>query len=90
MINDYGTEDPRYKNSYNELTATFCMRVYTNIMPMVMEVLETMRKKYYTEKTVCLSHGPVDLFRLLSQITEMYKFCRAKIVWVSMLGLAYK
>lgn len=57
MINEYGTHDPRYGNSYNELTATFCMRVYNNIMPMVMEVLEAMKTKFYTEKTVCLSHG---------------------------------
>lgn len=56
-INDYGTEDPRYNNSYNELTATFCMRVYTNIMPLVSEVLEGMRKNIYVEKTLCLSHG---------------------------------
>lgn len=34
--------------------------------------------------------GPVDLFRFLTQITDLYKHCRAKIVWVSMLGLAYK
>lgn len=56
-INEYGTEDPRYQNSYNELTATFCVRVYKNIIPMVMEVLENMKTKIVYEKTICLSHG---------------------------------
>jgi hypothetical protein len=56
-IKEYGSEDPRYHISYNELTSTFCVRIYKNIMPMVMEVLETMRTKIYLEKTVCLSHG---------------------------------
>lgn len=59
-INEYGTEDPRYNNSYNELTSTFCMRVYNNIMPLVMEVLESMKKKIYLEKTICLSHGKCE------------------------------
>ena len=62
-INDYGTDDPRYHNSYNEVTATFCVRVYKNIMPMVMEVLENMKTKIYLEKTVCLSNGRLKLSR---------------------------
>lgn len=56
-ITEYGTEDPRYKNSYNELGATFSVRVYKNIMPLVLEVLESMKNKYYLEKTLCLSNG---------------------------------
>ena len=57
LIKEYGSEDQRYNNSYNELTSTFCVRLYKNIMPLILEVLETMKTKVYQEKTVCLSHG---------------------------------
>ena len=73
-IKDYGMSDPRYANSYNELTATFAVRTFKNIMPMILEVLEKMKTEFYVEKNVCLSHGrtiktnvgPVDLFRFVS------------------------
>jgi len=50
-------QDARYANSYNELTATFCVRIFRNITPMTMEVLEKMKKEFYLEKTICLSNG---------------------------------
>ena len=34
--------------------------------------------------------GPNDLFKFLSQVTDMYKYCRVKIVSYSMLTLVYK
>lgn len=89
-ISEYGMSDPRYGNSFNELTATFCVRTFKNIVPMVMEVLEKMKKEYYVEKNVCLSHAPVDLFRFLHQVTDLYKYCPTKVVLNSMLGLCYK
>lgn len=57
MINEYGMNDPRYGNSYNELTATYCVRVFKNMTPLTMEVLEKMKKEFYLEKAICLSHG---------------------------------
>lgn len=57
LVNSYGMQDARYGNSYNELTATFCVRIFKNITPMTMEVLEKMKKEYYLEKTICLSNG---------------------------------
>ena len=90
LANEYGLSDPRYKNSYNELTATFCVRTYHNMVPLVMEVLQKMKTEFYLEKTVCLSHGPVDLFKFLSQIVEMYKFCPQKDVIHNMLSLCFK
>ncbi len=89
--------DPRYNNSYNEVTATFAVRTFKNLMPMIMEVLEKMKKEFYVEKSVCLSHGnsrltsgPVDLFRFVTQVTDLYKFCPQPVVINSMLSLAYK
>jgi hypothetical protein len=36
MINSYGMTDPRYFNSYNELSGTFCVRTFNNMMPMIL------------------------------------------------------
>lgn len=60
MITDYGMADPRYYNSYNEISATFCVRTFKNLMPLVIEVLDKMRTEFYVEKNVCLSHGRLD------------------------------
>jgi len=90
LANEYGLTDPRYKNSYNELTATFCVRTYRNMVPLVMEVLEKMKSEIYLEKAVCLSHGPVDLFKFLSQVVEMYRYCPQKDVIHHMLSLCFK
>ena len=89
-MGEFGMSDPRYSNSYNELTATFCVRTFKNIIPMVMEVLEKMKKEFYVEKNVCLSHGPVDLFRFVSQVTELYRYCPQKVVINGMLSLCFK
>lgn len=36
MITKYGMNDQRYFNSYNELSGTFCIRTFNNMMPMVL------------------------------------------------------
>ena len=82
--------DPRYGISYNELTATFCVRTFKNCLPMMMKVLDTMKKEYFIEKGVCYCHGPDDIFKILSQITGLYKICPYQDVITSMLGLCYK
>ena len=89
--------DPRFSNSYNELTSTFAVRTFMNVMPMILEVLEKMKTEFYVEKNVCLSNGnrllsvgPVDLFRLLSSIVELYKYCPHRQVIDAMLSVCYK
>lgn len=91
MINHYGMLDPRYKNSYNELISTFCVRTFKNMMPLILEVLEKMQKDFYKEKeTVCVSYGPVDLFKFINEVFECYEHCQEIIVCKSMLGLCFK
>lgn len=63
LINEYGMEDIRYQNSYNEITATFSVRIFKNMMPLVMEVLQKMRTEFYVENNVCLSHGRIESYR---------------------------
>jgi hypothetical protein len=57
--------DQRYKNSYNELISTFCIRTFKVTMPMILEVLERMKTETYTERSVQLTHGPVDMFKFI-------------------------
>ena len=57
LINEYSMSDPRFNNSYNELTSTFAVRTFMNVMPMILEVLEKMKTEFYVEKNVCLSNG---------------------------------
>lgn len=90
IINEFGMNDPRYLNSYNEVIATFCLRTFNNIMPMILEVLEKMKKEFYVEKALCLSHAPVDLFKFINQICDMYKYCKQKEVANGLLSLSYK
>jgi hypothetical protein len=91
VINNYGMSDPRYFNSYNELSATFCVRTFNNTMPMVLEVLEKMTKDFYKEKeTVCVSYGPVDLFRFVNEIFDCYALCQQTDICKSLLSLVFK
>ena len=90
LINDYGMTDPRYKISYNELTATFCVRSFKNMMPMILEIVEKMQKDYYKEGTICLSHAPSDLFRFISELFNSYKTAPFPIVSNAILGLVFK
>ena len=52
LINSYGMSDQRFKNSYNELISTFCLRTFKATMPMILEVLERMKTETYTERSV--------------------------------------
>lgn len=97
MTSEYGLSDPRYNNSYNEVISTFCVRTFKSIMPLIMTVLEKMKTEYEIEKGVCLSNGsqtltsgPTDLFKFISQILDMTKYCSHSDVINSMLSLAYK
>lgn len=97
IITDYGMSDPRYHNSYNEVSATFCVRTFKNLMPLIIEVLDKMRTDIYVEKNVCLSHGsrivmlgPIDLFKFVNQVIDLYKFCPQKEILNNMMSLAFK
>lgn len=90
IINSYGMSDPRYEKSYNELLSTFCVRTFKVIMPMVMQVLENMQKNTYMEGDICLSYGPVDLFKFISQIFDGYKYCQQPVICRGILGLCFK
>lgn len=82
--------DPRYGHSYNELTATFCVRTFKNCLPMTMKVLDKMKSEFFIEKEVCYCNGPDDLFKILSEITNLYKMCPYKETITSMLSMCYK
>jgi len=82
--------DPRYSNSYNELIATFCVRSFQHLMPMVLEVLEKMQTDTYEERGISLSHGPVDLFKFICQVFEGYNYCQQEDVCNALLSLCFK
>lgn len=91
MINSYGMTDPRYFNSYNELSGTFCVRTFANMMPLILQVLEKMQTEFYKERdTICCSHGPVDLFRFINEVFDCYDFCQQIDVCKSLLSLIFK
>ena len=75
LINEYGMTDPRYKNSYNELNGTFCVRTFRNVIPMVMGLLEQMKKEFYVEKGVCLSNGKL----LMNKAQLIFSDCFLKL-----------
>lgn len=90
-INTYGMTDPRYFNSYNEVSGTFCVRTFNNTMPMILEVLEKMQKDFYKEKdTICVSHGPTDLFRFINEVFDCYTYCPQVDICKSLLSLIFK
>ena len=91
LINHYGMKDPRYSNSYNELISTFCVRTFKNMMPLILGVLKKMQTEYYKEKeTICMSYGPVDLFKFINEVFGCYNYCKQEDVCKAILGLCYK
>lgn len=87
----FGMTDKRYENSLNELISTFCVRTFQNIMPLILEVLEKMKKDYGKEKdTICVSFGPVDLFKFMNEIFDTSMACPSPLVQRSILSLIYK
>ena len=90
-IKEYGMTDPRYSNSYKDLSASFCIRTFNNLMPMVLEVLDKMQKEVDKERdTICVSHGPVDLFRLINEAVDCYSLCPEISICKALLGLIFK
>jgi hypothetical protein len=59
-------------------------------MPTVMEVLEKMKTETYTERDICLTHGPVDLFKFIYQVFDGYQMCMEQDVCNALLGLSFK
>lgn len=91
IINEYGMSDARYGNSYDEILGFFCIRSFNNVMPMAINVLEEMLKKYFIDKKgICTTHGPTDLFKLVSQLADCYNHCEEDDVLNAILGLCYK
>lgn len=94
----YGMMDDRLRDGINDITASFCSRTFKNIMPMTLEVLEQMTKKYEIEKdTICVSYGrqellkgPVDLFKFLNEVIDLSMICPCQDVIKSTLGLINK
>lgn len=90
MVCKFGMRDQRYENSFNELSATFCVRTFRQVVGQVMEVIEKMKKDYYIEKSICLSNGPADLFKVLNTVFDSYKLCPSEDMLNSLLGLIFK
>lgn len=91
IIEEYGMSDARYSNSYGELLGFFCIRSFNNVMPMVINVLEEMLKKYFIDKKgICTTHAPTDLFKFVSQLANCYNHCEEDDVLNAILGLCYK
>lgn len=94
---EYGLSDTRLSEAINDITSTFCGRTFENMMPLVLEVLEKMTKKYDLEKeTICVSFGtikllgPLDLFKFMNEIVDLSMLCPCEEVLRSILGLASK
>ena len=61
------------------------------MMPLVLEVLEKMKTIYGKEKeTICVSYGPVDLFKFINEIYDLSFACVNKFVQKGVLGLIFK
>lgn len=57
----YGMTDNRLSEAINDISASFCNRTFQTMMPLVIEVLDNMTKKYEKEKdTICVSYGRVS------------------------------
>lgn len=90
LIESYGMIDERYINSFNELISTLCMRLFKNMVPMFFEILEKMKADQFFEGKICLTNGPVDLFKLVNQIFESYNQCPCQEVCNGLLSLIFK
>lgn len=90
LVLEYGMSDPRYRLCYSELAATFCVRTFNNCRPMMTKVLDRMKTEFFVEKGVCYCTGPDDMFKILMEITTLYRLCPFKDTMTAMLGLCYK
>lgn len=84
----YGMTDPRYERCLGDLMTTFYSRTFKNIMPLVLQVIEKMKTEFYKEKdTICLCHGPVDLFKFVNEILDQAVMCPSAVVIKGVLSL---
>ena len=61
------------------------------MMSMILEVLEKMKTEYTKEKeTICVSHGPVDLYKFINEIFNGYRICPRESVVRAILSLSFK
>lgn len=90
MIMYYGMNDARFAESYNELIGTFCVRVFSNLMPLVLEVANKMKTDFYDEKGMLMSHGPIDLYTIINTTIDNYHQAKYEIVLRAIQGLCFK
>jgi hypothetical protein len=90
-ILSYGMCDNRFVQGLHDLMATFFCRTFKNLMPLLLEVLEKMKKDYLKEReTICISYGPIDLFKFVNEVYDMSLGCADPIVQKGVLGLIFK
>lgn len=89
-VKDFGLSEPRYAKCYSSIISTFCVRTFQNMVPMSIKILEDMKTVFYKERTLSLSNGPSDLFKMFSIVTDANKHCPYKDVTLGIVGLVYK
>lgn len=58
---------------------------------MVLEVIEKMKTEFYKDKDkACMSHGPTDLFKFISEVFNSYESCPFTDLVKSLLSLSFK
>src|SRR3990167_3879117 len=83
--------DRRYERGVYDLMSTFFSRTFQNMMPLILEVLETMKKSHSLEEgTICVSYGPIDLMKLINEVYDLSLVCSDPIVQKGVLGLIFK
>ena len=87
----YGMVDSWYQNYFTDILSTYFLRTFKNIVPLAMEVLQKMTKEFEKEKdTICVSYGPVDLFKFLNEILDNSMICLSPSVLKGVLNLISK
>lgn len=90
LIKSYGMTDKRYEISYNELISTFCIRTFKNFMPMIVNLIKSMKTETYYEGEKCMTNIPLDLFKFVNEIFVSMEIAPEKEVCFAILGLSYK
>ncbi len=70
MTEEFGMTDERYTNSFNELISTLCVRIFRNMIPIFLEVLEKMKTDLFFEKNICMTNGTSRLEQALSTSSD--------------------
>lgn len=54
----YGMDDMRLSDGILDIASTICVKTFKTMMPLAMEVLDQMSKRYEVEKeSICVSYG---------------------------------